>query len=107
MADVADKIIKSNIPPDDDDIKDISLDRMRWANRRIMSWVFIVATINFTLIILGALIFGSPILGARIIAATELITWLYMGLLTVPSLYFGGTVLERFTGTNKTGTTPT
>lgn len=98
MADVVDKKIDTL---SDDDTKDVSLDRLRWANRRIMAWNFIVVAIIFAFIILGTLIFGTPEVGARIIAAEELIIWLYMGLLSIPSLYFGGTVLERFTGFNK------
>lgn len=88
--------LKNNLS--DDEVKDISLDRMRWANRRRIAWVFSYAAIVFAFLILTVIVVGHKDLSDRVIQGTDLLTWLFMGMMTIPSLYFGGTVLEKFSG---------
>ena len=81
-------------------VEEISLDRMRWANRRRMAWVFTYAGIIFGYLLLTSVILGNKDITDRISQNTDLFTWIFMGYLSIPSLYFGGTVIEKFTGTN-------
>ena len=82
-----------------DSVEEISLDRMRWANRRRMAWVFTYAAILFGFLLLTSVVIGNKEIADRISQNTDLFTWVYMGFLSIPSLYFGGTVIEKFTGT--------
>ena len=81
-------------------VEEISLDRMRWANRRRMAWVFTYAAIVYGYLLLTSIIFSNKEIADRISQNTDLFTWVFMGYLSIPSLYFGGTVIEKFTGTS-------
>lgn len=81
-------------------VEEISLDRMRWANRRRMAWVFTYAAIILGYLIFTCIILGNKDIADRISQNTDLLIWVFMGYLSIPSLYFGGTVIEKFTGTN-------
>lgn len=81
-----------------DSVEEISLDRMRWANRRRMAWVFTYAAIVYGFLLLTTIILGNKDIADRVSQNTDLFTWVYMGFLSIPSLYFGGTVIEKFTG---------
>lgn len=81
-------------------VEEISLDRMRWANRRRMAWVFTYAAIILGYLIFTCIILGNKEIADRISQNTDLLIWVFMGYLSIPSLYFGGTVIEKFTGTN-------
>ncbi len=83
-----------------DSVEEISLDRMRWANRRRMAWVFTYAAIVYGYLLLTSIIFSNKEIADRISQNTDLFTWVFMGYLSIPSLYFGGTVIEKFTGTS-------
>lgn len=81
-----------------DDLKDVAIERLKWANRRRIAWVFSYATITYGFLILFIIIAATKEISDRVIFATDLLTWMFMGLLTIPGLYFGGTVIEKFTG---------
>jgi polyferredoxin len=85
----------------EEDVKDIVLDRLKWENRRKMAWVFIYAIITFVFLNLLVIVAAPKDIFDRLVYSTDLLTWLFMGLLSIPSLYFGGTVIEKFTGVKK------
>lgn len=84
-----------------EDLKEVALERLKWENRRRIAWVFTYAAIAYGFLLLAALIIGPKDVADRITAATDLNTWVFMGFLTIPGLYFGGTVVEKFSGTFK------
>jgi hypothetical protein len=84
-----------------DELKDIAIERLKWENRRTITWVFTYAAIVYAFLILFILIAGSKEIAERITASTDLLTWIFMGLLTPVALYFGGTVIDKFAGTKK------
>lgn len=77
-------------------VEEISLDRMRWANRRRMAWVFTYAAIIMGYLVFTCIILGNKEIADRISQNTDLLVWVFMGYLSIPSLYFGGTVIEKF-----------
>ena len=85
----------------EDDLKDVAINRLQWENRRKITWVFTYGFIAYVFCILCVLVVGSKEMVASITMATDLLTWIIMGMLSIPTLYFGGTVLEKFTGINK------
>ena len=84
-----------------DELKDIAIERLKWENRRTITWVFTYAAIVYAFLILFILIAGSKEIAERITASTDLLTLIFMGLLTPVALYFGGTVIDKFAGTKK------
>ncbi len=99
--DVKDKVTQVTQNLSEDDLKEVAIERLKWANRRRIAWVFSYATIAYGFFILGLIVATPKEISERVISATDLLTWVFMGFLAIPSLYFGGTVLEKFTGTNK------
>jgi len=85
----------------EDELKEVALERLKWENRRRIAWVFSYAAIAFGFLILLVLVLGTKELADRITYATDLMTWIFMGFLSPPALYFGGTVIEKFTGTTQ------
>lgn len=79
------------------ELKDVAIERLKWENRRKMAWVFIYAIMAFTFLILTIIVVAPKDIYDRIIHATDLLTWLFIGLMGIPSLYFGATVAEKFT----------
>jgi predicted permease len=79
-------------------LEEIAADRMRWANRRRMAWVFTYAAIVYGFLLLTSIVLGTKDISDRVVYATDLFTWIFMGFLSIPTLYFGGTIIEKFTG---------
>lgn len=85
----------------EDDLKQVAIERLKWENRRNIAKLFTYAAIAFAFLCPTVIVLANKDIADRFIYATDLLTWLFMGLLTPVSLYFGGTVIEKFTGTNK------
>ena len=97
-----DKVVQATNDLTSDDLKEVALERLKWENRRKIAWVFGYATITFAFLILFILVAGTKEISERITSSTDLLTWIFMGLLSVVALYFGGTVIDKFAGTKKT-----
>ncbi len=87
-----------------DDLKGVAIERLKWENRRKIAWVFSYATIVFGFLLLLIIVLGTKEVSDRIVYATDLNTWIFMGFLSIPALYFGGTVIEKFSGASKKNT---
>lgn len=96
-----DKIAQVTSELSSDDLKDVAIDRLKWENRRKIAWVFTFATIIYGFLMLLIIVLGTKEISDRVVYATDLNTWIFMGFLSIPALYFGGTVIERFSGSFK------
>jgi hypothetical protein len=85
----------------EEDLKEVALERLKWENRRKIANNFSYAAIAFAFLSIAVLVLGTKEIAERYINGTDLLTWLYMGLLTPVTLYFGSTIIDKFTGTNK------
>jgi hypothetical protein len=101
---VAEKMSQVTSNLSDDDLKEVAIERLKWENRRKIAWAFSYATIAYGFLILSIIVIGTKEMADRVTAATDLLTWVFMGLLSVVALYFGGTVIEKFTGAGKKDT---
>ena len=101
-APVKDKMLQATNDLTSDELKEVAIERLKWENRRKIAWVFGYATITFAFLILFILVAGTKEISERITSSTDLLTWIFMGLLSVVALYFGGTVIDKFAGTKKT-----
>jgi multisubunit Na+/H+ antiporter MnhF subunit len=85
----------------EDDLKDVALERLKWENRRKIANNFSYAAITFAFLSVAIVVIGGKEIADRYILATDLLTWLYMGLLTPVTLYFGSILIDKFTGSGK------
>lgn len=96
-----DKVAQVTQNLSEDDLKEVAIERLKWANRRTIAWVFSYASIIFGFLILMGIVIGTKDIADRITMSTDLLTWIFMGFLSIPALYFGGTVVDKFTGNIK------
>lgn len=85
----------------EDDLKEVAIERLKWENRRNIAKMYTYASIAFAFLCPTIIVLGTKDISDRFISATELLTWVFFGLLTPVTLYFGSTVIEKFTGTTK------
>lgn len=85
----------------EDDLKEVAIERLKWANRRMIAWVFSYACILFGFLIFMGIVMATKEVSERITVSTDLLTWIFMGFLSIPALYFGGTVIDKFSGNTK------
>ncbi len=65
---------------------DILKEKLRWKNRRMMSWTSLIAMILVTFVLL----FG-PMSDSRLTILSETITWFYFAMTSIIGAYMGFT----------------
>jgi hypothetical protein len=85
----------------EDDLKEVAIERLKWENRRNIAKMYTYASIAFAFLCPTVIVLGTKDISDRFTYATDLLTWIFMGLLTPVTLYFGSAVIEKFTGSIK------